>query len=379
MPPTEFIPVAEETGLIRQVGQLVLRKACRSSPTGAPAGSSQGQVTVSVNVSGRQLVEPELTADITSALRAERAPPRSAAARDHRELDPPRTGADPGAAGSARAPRGRAQIDDFGTGYSSLSFLRRFPGDALKIDRSFVRSILQEDGSEEIVRAIIGLAQSLNLGSIAEGVEDHAQLKILHSLGCQLRTGLPVRGALAPGCDRAPDRRVGPGHQRRGRPPSSGKRSPQLGRRAFRREHVQLHAGRHLEAGADPDPGGDVEVPVELIRPAGAVKVQALSWGTRSKRASSASRAVRSIPTPTSPSRSKLGAGERGMIRSSNGERDAQGQISRASSSMATRRSRRRTSSEAISANRSPPIVCWSYEANRSRSRATAAGTKPSA
>ena len=83
----------------------------------------------------------------------------------------------------------RSQIDDFGTGYSSLSFLRRFPGDALKIDRSFVRSILREDGSEEIVRAIISLAHSLNLTSIAEGVEDHDQLKVLRALGCRHAQG----------------------------------------------------------------------------------------------------------------------------------------------------------------------------------------------
>ena len=150
-------------------------------------------------------MEPELTADITAALEQSGLAPEAL----RLEITESSILHDP-----ARIPalldrlerRGvRAQIDDFGTGYSSLSFLRRFPGDALKIDRSFVRSILEEDGSEEIVRAIIGLAQSLNLGSIAEGVEDHAQLKLLHSLGCQLRTGLPVRGALAPGCGRAPD------------------------------------------------------------------------------------------------------------------------------------------------------------------------------
>jgi diguanylate cyclase (GGDEF)-like protein/PAS domain S-box-containing protein len=189
VPPTEFIPVAEETGLIRQVGQLVLRKACVQLADWHARGIVEEQVTVSVNVSGRQLVEPELTADITSALEQSGLSPEAL----RLEITESSILHDP-----ARIPalldrlerRGvRAQIDDFGTGYSSLSFLRRFPGDALKIDRSFVRSILQEDGSEEIVRAIVGLAQSLHLGSIAEGVEDHAQLKILHSLGCQYAQG----------------------------------------------------------------------------------------------------------------------------------------------------------------------------------------------
>jgi diguanylate cyclase (GGDEF)-like protein/PAS domain S-box-containing protein len=187
--PGEFIPVAEETGLIRQLGRLVLHKACGQLAEWLARGTADAGMTVSVNVSGRQLVEPELTADVTSALEQSGLPPEAL----RLEITESSILHDPG-----RIPalldrlerRGvRAQIDDFGTGYSSLSFLRRFPGDALKIDRSFVRSILQEDGSEEIVRAIIGLAHSLNLGSIAEGVEDTGQLRALYELGCERAQG----------------------------------------------------------------------------------------------------------------------------------------------------------------------------------------------
>ena len=194
VPPSEFIPVAEETGLIRPVGRFVLHKACQQLADWRSRGIVADDVTVSVNVSGRQLVEPELTADVASALETSGLPPETL----RLEITESSILHDP-----ARIPalldrlerRGvRAQIDDFGTGYSSLSFLRRFPGDALKVDRSFVRSILQEDGSEEIVKAIVGLAQSLNLTSIAEGVEHHDQLKALLELGCDNAQGFLFAG-----------------------------------------------------------------------------------------------------------------------------------------------------------------------------------------
>jgi diguanylate cyclase (GGDEF)-like protein/PAS domain S-box-containing protein len=187
--PGDFVPVAEETGLIRQLGSLVLHKASAQLADWRERGIAGEDVTISVNVSGRQLIEPELTADVTSALERSRLPAEAL----RLEITESSILHDP-----ARVPqlldrlehRGvRAQIDDFGTGYSSLSFLRRFPGDALKIDRSFVASILEDDGSEQIVRAIIGLAHSLNLDTIAEGIEDHEQLRVLHRLGCERAQG----------------------------------------------------------------------------------------------------------------------------------------------------------------------------------------------
>jgi EAL domain-containing protein (putative c-di-GMP-specific phosphodiesterase class I) len=187
--PSEFIPVAEETGLIRQLGRLVLHRASAQLADWRDRGIAGEDVTISVNVSGRQLIEQELTADVTSALERSRLP----AEMLRLEITESSILHDP-----ARVPqlldrlerRGvRAQIDDFGTGYSSLSFLRRFPGDALKIDRSFVASILDDDGSEQIVRAIIGLAHSLNHGTIAEGVEDRDQLGVLQDLGCERAQG----------------------------------------------------------------------------------------------------------------------------------------------------------------------------------------------
>jgi diguanylate cyclase (GGDEF)-like protein/PAS domain S-box-containing protein len=198
IPPSEFIPVAEETGLVRPLGRLVLQKACAQLATWRDSGLVDPEVTISVNVSGRQLVEPELTADVAAALDESGLRPE----RLRLEITESSILHDP-----ARIPalldrlerRGvRAQIDDFGTGYSSLSFLRRFPGDALKVDRSFVRSILTEDGSEEIVRAIVGLAKSLNLRSIAEGVEDEAQLRTLQELGCDHAQGFLFGAPSAP-------------------------------------------------------------------------------------------------------------------------------------------------------------------------------------
>ena len=187
--PGEFIPVAEETGLIQPLGRLVLHKACTQLAAWRERGVVNGNTTVSVNVSGRQLVEAELTADVTSALTESGLPAdllRLEITESSILHDPARI---PELLDRLERKGVRVQIDDFGTGYSSLSFLRRFSGDALKIDRSFVASIRQEDGSEEIISAIIGLAHSLNLGSIAEGVENHDQLRLLQELGCERAQG----------------------------------------------------------------------------------------------------------------------------------------------------------------------------------------------
>jgi diguanylate cyclase (GGDEF)-like protein/PAS domain S-box-containing protein len=182
--PSEFIPVAEEAGLISSLGRLVLERACAQLADWRERGLVDDQASMSVNVSGRQLVEPTLSEDVISVLDRTGLPAESLRLEITESSilhDPARI---PALLDRLERQGVRAQIDDFGTGYSSLSFLRRFPGDALKIDRSFVRSILHEDGSEEIVRAIVGLAQSLRLRAIAEGVENQQQLDLLRELGC---------------------------------------------------------------------------------------------------------------------------------------------------------------------------------------------------
>ena len=189
--PIEFIPVAEDTGLIGPLGAPGPPRGLRArSADGARDGLVGDDVTISVNVSIRQLGEAGLLEDVAAALR-ESAPSRSgAAAGDHREHADARPGAAAARSLDELATVGvRAQIDDFGTGYSSLTFLRHFAGDTLKIDRSFIASICADEGSAEIVRTIIGLAHNLDLTAIAEGVETDEQLRKLHQLGARYAQG----------------------------------------------------------------------------------------------------------------------------------------------------------------------------------------------
>jgi diguanylate cyclase (GGDEF)-like protein/PAS domain S-box-containing protein len=181
--PGEFIPLAEETGLIVPIGKWALSEACRLAlPLLALA--PERSLSVSVNLSARQLAEPALVEMVRDAL-AETGFP---AQRMCLEITESALMSDPRAAlpilNDLKSLGVRLAVDDFGTGYSSLSYLKRLPVDVLKIDRSFVEGIASDPDDEAIAQAVIALARSLRLDVVAEGIETAEQLQTLHGLGC---------------------------------------------------------------------------------------------------------------------------------------------------------------------------------------------------
>jgi diguanylate cyclase (GGDEF)-like protein len=187
--PDEFITIAEQTGLIVALGAWVLREACKQAKRFQSLNPRWQQLTMSVNLSGGQLSQPDLIEMVASALRdAELGP-------EHLQLEMTESVLmdDAGAAitilESLKELDVRLGIDDFGTGYSSLAYLRRFPMDVLKIDRSFVDGVGQDLEATAIVAAIVSLADTLGLTTIAEGVETSLQRNSLLSLGCSRAQG----------------------------------------------------------------------------------------------------------------------------------------------------------------------------------------------
>jgi len=185
--PDLFIPVLEETGLIVPVGRWVLAQACRQSM--AWSRSAVGPVRVAVNVSARQFAEGDLVADLAAAiadtgmaaelleLELTESALMANTSRTHALLD------------AAKALGVEISIDDFGTGYSSLAYLRRLPIDKLKIDIGFIRDLTTSDDAAAIVLAILRMAQTLKLETIAEGVESAGQMEFLRDHGCDLIQG----------------------------------------------------------------------------------------------------------------------------------------------------------------------------------------------
>lgn len=187
LPPAQFIPLAEETGLIIPIGEYVLRAACAQNKAWQEAGIAP--IGVAVNVSARQFHREDLQTTVQRAL-------------DDTGLDPQYLGLELTESILMQNPSAsinildkliamgiRLSLDDFGTGYSSLSYLKRFPIDAVKLDQSFVREITTNVSDAAIARAVIAMAHSMKLEVIAEGVETLEQLEFLRSLSCDEMQG----------------------------------------------------------------------------------------------------------------------------------------------------------------------------------------------
>jgi diguanylate cyclase (GGDEF)-like protein/PAS domain S-box-containing protein len=184
IPPGEFIPVAEASDLIVLLGRWVLVESCRQMAEWQKRFAPSPPLTISVNVSARQLSDSRLVEDVEFALAESGLNPESLSLELTESSIMGNTEQTLAILDRLKAMNVRLEIDDFGTGYSSLSRLQRLPFDSLKIDRSFIRELSAGNGSLNIVKAIMQLAQSLRLEVIAEGVESEEQLFSLRQLGC---------------------------------------------------------------------------------------------------------------------------------------------------------------------------------------------------
>jgi diguanylate cyclase (GGDEF)-like protein/PAS domain S-box-containing protein len=184
IPPGDFIPIAEETGLILHIGSFVLREACRQMRDWQTRYPLIAHTAVSVNLSPRQFNVPDLAQIVSGILRETGLDPRCLALEVTETVLIGDTEKAVDTLNQLKALGVKLKIDDFGTGYSSLNYLHRFPFDTVKIDRSFVANLDSDEGAA-IIRAIISLATNLGMDVIAEGVETSGQMRILTQLGCQ--------------------------------------------------------------------------------------------------------------------------------------------------------------------------------------------------
>jgi diguanylate cyclase (GGDEF)-like protein/PAS domain S-box-containing protein len=196
IPPLDFIPIAEETGLIIPIGKMVIKSACRQISRWNSAGLSG--ICLSINVAAVQFRDKQFVEELVSLVRSEGVSPRQI------ELELTETMLMEDAVRTIRVMETlkdegfQFSIDDFGTGYSSLNYLHRFPIDRLKIDKSFVRGMLERPADLAIIKAIIGLGHTLEMKVIAEGVENEEEFKALRAAGCDEVQGFFVARPLPP-------------------------------------------------------------------------------------------------------------------------------------------------------------------------------------
>jgi EAL domain-containing protein (putative c-di-GMP-specific phosphodiesterase class I) len=187
--PAEFIPVAERRGLIGAIGDFVLNEACRQIAAWTSADTCPEQLTIGVNVSGRELRDPELVKRVAATLNRHGVAPSRLVLEITESVMLGELGA------AHRAIEGLAELgvrialDDFGTGYSTLAHLRQLQTDILKIDRSFVSQLGAQSRDREIIAAVTGMAHALGMTVVAEGVETEAQRDELTAIGCDAAQG----------------------------------------------------------------------------------------------------------------------------------------------------------------------------------------------
>ncbi len=189
VPPLDFIPLTEATGLILPLGQWILEEGCRQLGKWSQITAGKNPLTMSINLSGRQMIQPGWADRLMETISLQKVSPRQVSL----EITESEAMRDPdsvlGDLKKIRAFGCRISLDDFGTGYSSLSRLHRFPLDCLKVDRSFVSNMDQDAERAEIVRTILLLAGNLKLEVVAEGIETKGELDLLRKMGCSQGQG----------------------------------------------------------------------------------------------------------------------------------------------------------------------------------------------
>ncbi|MGH8632138.1 MAG: EAL domain-containing protein, partial [Burkholderiales bacterium] len=185
VPPSEFVPVMEESELIQRLGRWVLKSACAAARRLNARANGAGPLFVCVNLSGRELVNPTVVDNIQEALRATGVAPNVLRVEITESALVSNLDFAVSVISRCRAMGVQVAVDDFGTGYSSLNYLRHFAVDTLKIDRSFVRPVHTEEDNRKILRTIRDLAHALQMTIVAEGVEEIGQMRMLRELGLE--------------------------------------------------------------------------------------------------------------------------------------------------------------------------------------------------
>ena len=180
--PDRFITAAEETGIIVPLGRWILEQACRELGSRFPVG-------ISVNISARQLADSPLAADVAAVVRETGLDPAQLTLEITESVLMRNTASSLGRLTELRETGVRLSIDDFGTGYSALSYLRTFEVDELKIDKLFIDALPHDRQGVSLVEGIVGLASTLGLTTVAEGIESAAQQAIVSSVGCDIAQG----------------------------------------------------------------------------------------------------------------------------------------------------------------------------------------------
>ena len=196
--PLDFVPLAEQTGLIVSIGSWVLQEACRQARRWQETFPAAAALRISVNLSAKQLAHPRIVEDVRTALQAAGLAPRCLALEISERVLLDSVESSTTALGQLRGLNVELHMDDFGTGYSSLSSLPRFPLQGIKVDRSFVHRMGARRTDLEIVRSIVDLAGNLGLGVMAEGVETVTQRARLIAFGCRLGQGYLFAKPLEP-------------------------------------------------------------------------------------------------------------------------------------------------------------------------------------